>query len=104
MCLSKTKEHNNYSTKYSYFTLECDAQKRDWVKDMAIKDVLLSTLNPENMNLAPVLVSKLRSNFNESRLFLPLKIVKLCYCNNSNNWGNMNQSIKINYLIEIKDS
>jgi hypothetical protein len=69
---------------------------------MAIKDVLLSTLNPENMNLAPVLVSKLRSNFNESRLFLPLKIVKLCYCNNSNNWGNMNQSIKINYLIEIR--
>jgi len=56
------------------------------------------------MNLAPVLVSKLRSNFNESRLFLPIKIVKLCYCNNSNNWGNMNQSIKINYLIEIKDS
>lgn len=69
---------------------------------MAIKDVLLSTLNPENMNLAPVLVSKLRSNFNESRLFLPLEIVKLCYCNNSNNWGNMNQSIKINYLMKSR--
>lgn len=85
-----------------YFALECDAQERDWVKDMAIKYVVLSRLNPKNLNLAPVLVSKLRSNFNESRLFLPLEVVKLHYCNNSNNWGNMNESIKINYLIQIK--
>jgi hypothetical protein len=56
--------------KYSYFALECDAQERDWVKEMAIKYVLLlikkikyvllSRLNPKNLNLAPVLVSKLR--------------------------------------------